>query len=44
MTTPEIIAVVVVGLFLISCPIAFNLFGKEDRCGNTLWDKLTKKK
>lgn len=44
MTTPEIIAIVVVGLFLISGPILFNLFGKEDGCGNTLWDKLTKKK
>lgn len=44
MTWYEILAIVIVGLFIISCPIAYNLFGKEDACGRTLWDKLFSKK
>lgn len=45
----EILAIVIVGLFIISCPIVFNLFGKETpkedgSCGTqTLWQKLMSK-
>lgn len=39
MSAPEIIAICVVGLFIVSCPILFNIFGKEDGCGWSLWDR-----
>ena len=48
LSTPEIIAIVIVGLFILSGPVLFNLFGKEnkkeDSCGSeTLWDRLKRK-
>lgn len=49
MGTGEIIAIVVVGLFILSGPILFNLFGaeypkKDGSCGTeTLWDRIKAK-
>ena len=34
------IAVIIVGLFIISGPILFNVFGKEDGCGRSWWDRF----
>lgn len=49
MTGLEITAIVVVCLFIVLCPIAFNLFGaeykkKDGSCGTeTLWDRIKAK-
>lgn len=37
-----IIAGIVIAI-ICSFPIMFNLFGKEDQCGRTLWDKIKAK-
>ena len=40
MSAIEIIAIVVVCCIIASFPILFNLFGNEDRCGHTNWERL----
>ena len=40
----EILAIVLVLLFILSGPILWIFFGQEDGCGRTLWQRIIGKK
>lgn len=40
----ELTAIIVSFSIILSFPFLYRLFGKEDKCGRTLWDKIRNKK
>ena len=43
MTGLEITAIIVGLTIILGFPISYQIFGKEDQCGRTVWDKIKRK-